>query len=289
MADNNTNSDTVINTIAKAHTNGGRGRRIISRLPLVSLWFLGGLLLAFILIPLINMTAHQTFQSLGEVAAQADVRAAIWMSLESAGITAVVAVILGTPLAALLARSKSRLKGIIEALVDLPLAVPHTVAGIALLLAFGKEGLIGSAAAPLGLRFYSTEAGIIVAMLFVSVPFMVNSARLGFESIDPQMEKAARTLGESHFGVLRRVSLPLASGGILTGAILTYARSISEIGSVMILAYYPITAPVKIYELFLQFGLGESSAMAVLFLIVALSTFLVFRYLANFSWASRRS
>lgn len=282
-------SNTLNNSIGPGSYNGGRRiRRIFYRLPLVSFWFLGGLLLAFILIPLINMAAQQTFQSLGNVAAQADIRDAIWMSLESAGITAGVAVILGTPLAALLARSKSRFKGIIEALVYLPLAVPHTVAGIALLLVFGKEGLIGSNTVPLGLKFYSTQAGVIVAMLFVSVPFMVNSARLGFESVDPQIEKAARTLGESPFGAFRRINLPLAFGGILTGAILTYARAISEIGSIIILAYYPITAPVKIYELFLQFGLGESSAVAVLFLAVTLSTFLVFRYLVNLSWISPR-
>jgi molybdate/tungstate transport system permease protein len=223
------------------------------------------------------------------VAAQADVRSAIWLSLECAGITAGVAVILGTPLAFLMARTKSQLKGVIEALVYLPLAVPHTVAGIALLLVFGKRGLIGKAASPLGLQFYSTRAGIVVAMLFVSVPFMVNAARIGFEAVDPQLEKAARTLGESPFGAFRRVSLPLAYGGILTGAILTYARSISEIGAVLILAYYPITAPVKIYDLFLQFGLGESSAMSALFLMVTLSTFLVFWYLAHLSWKSSHS
>lgn len=286
---NNFSNDISHALTPPGYTSGGRFRKTLSRLPLVSFWFLGGLLLAFILIPLVNMAAHQTFNSLGEVAAQADIRNAIWLSLESAAVTAGVAVIFGTPLAALLARSRSRFKGVIEALIYLPLAVPHTVAGIALLLVFGKEGFLGAAAAPLGLTFYSTRAGIVIAMLFVSVPFMVNSARLGFESVDPQMEKAARTLGESPIGALRRVSLPLAFGGILTGAILTYARSISEIGSIMILAYYPITAPVKIYDLFLQFGLGESSAVAVLFLAVTLSTFLVLRYLANLSWISPRS
>lgn len=268
-------------------TPTGKIQRIISHLPILSLWFLGGLLLAFILLPILNMVAHQTPQTLSVVAARKQVLPAIWLSLESAGLTALVAVILGTPLAALLARGRNRFKGIVEALIDLPLAVPHTVAGIALLLVFGRQGLLGIASAPLGIKYWGTEAGIVVAMLFVSVPFMVNSARLGFESIDPQLEKAARTLGESPFGVIWRIKLPLAFHGIMTGAILTYARAISEIGAVMILAYYPMTAPVKIYDLFLQTGLQESSAMAVLFLLVTLSTFLIFRYLANYSW--RRS
>lgn len=260
----------------------------MSRLPFLSLWFLSGLLLAFVLLPMINMAARQTLSSLSLVAAQAAVRSAIWLSLESAALTAIVAVILGTPLAALLARSHSRFKGFVEALVDLPLAVPHTVAGIALLLILSRRGWIGSLTAPIGLQFWGTEAGIVAAMLFVSVPFMVNSARLGFEAVDSQLEKAARTLGESSFGVLRRVKLPLAVRGIATGAILTYARAISEIGAVMILAYYPMTAPVKIYDLFLQTGLEQSSAMAVLLLAVSLSTFLVLRYLANNSWRRPR-
>lgn len=279
---------TAESELVRAKTTIGLVQRIISRLPFVSLWFLSGLLLAFVLLPIINMAAHQTLQSLSMVAAQAEVRSAIWLSLESAALTAIVAIILGTPLAALLARSRSRFKGIVEALVDLPLAVPHTVAGIALLLILGRKGLVGAAMAPLGLQFWGTLAGIVAAMFFVSVPFMVNSARLGFESIDPQLEKAARTLGDSPFAVLRRIKLPLALRGIMTGAILTYARAISEIGAVMILAYYPMTAPVKIYDLFLQTGLQQSSAMAVLLLMVTLSTFLVFRYLANNSWKRSR-
>ncbi len=280
---NNNSGNAVTDSISHTLTGGPtiRRRRLISRLPMVVLWFLGGSLLAFIVIPLINMGARQTWQSLGSVASQVEVRDAIWLSLQTAGITAGIAVIFGTPLAFFLARTRNRFKGIIEALVYLPLAVPHTVAGIALLLVFGREGMFGIAAAPLGLKFFSTQAGIIVAMLFVSVPFMITSARLGFESIDPQLEKAARTLGESPFGVFRRVSLPLAIGGILTGAILTYARSVAEIGSVIILAYYPLTASVEIFNLFLQFGLVQSSAMAVLFLAVTLSTFLVFRFLVN--------
>jgi molybdate/tungstate transport system permease protein len=270
--------------------NGGRWeRRLMSYLPLVVLWFLGGSLLVFIIAPLVNLVARQTGQSLSSAASQSVVRDAIWLSLQTAAITAVLAVIFGTPLALFLARTKSRFKGVIEALVYLPLAVPHTVAGIALLLVFGKEGIFGMAAAPLGLQFYGTQAGIVVAMLFVSVPFMVTSARLGFESIDPQLEKAARTLGESPFGVFRRVSLPLALGGILTGAILTFARSVAEIGAVIVLAYYPLTAPVEIYNLFLSFGLGKASAMAVLFLLVVLSIFLVFRYLINTFLVSARS
>jgi molybdate/tungstate transport system permease protein len=223
------------------------------------------------------MATAQSWQSLSSVARMPDVRGAIWLSVWCAALTAVIAATLGTPLAYFLARGGGWRQRLIEALVDLPLAVPHTVAGIALLFVFGRKGLIGSLFAPFGLEFWGTEAGIIVAMLFVSVPFMVNSARLGFAGVDPRLEKVARTLGASAFEVFYRVDLPLAWRGILTGAVLTYARSISEIGSVMVLAYYPMTAPVKIYDLYLQSGLQASSAMAVILLAVTLSTFLFLR------------
>jgi molybdate/tungstate transport system permease protein len=271
-----------------APKQAGEGRRSFGRIAFLLLWFPGGLLLAFILLPLLRMAFAQTWHTLGFVAAIAEVRSAIWLSVQSAGVTAAVAAVLGTPLAYFLARGHAWYVRVIQALVDLPLAVPHTVAGIALLFVFGRRGMIGTLMRPLGLEFWGTEAGIIIAMLFVSVPFMVNSARLGFEGVDPRLQKVARTLGAPPFEVFYRVDLPLAWRGILTGVVLTYARSISEIGSVMVLAYYPMTAPVKIYDLYLQTGLRESSAMAVLLLMVTLSTFLVMRFLVDAGWRSGR-
>jgi len=256
-------------------------QRALKRLAFGFLWLPAGALLLFILLPLLRMTLAQSWASLRSVGAMPDVRSAIWLSVETAAITAVIAVIFGTPLAYLLARRSSWLRRLIEALVDLPLAVPHTVVGIALLFVFGRRGMIGALLAPLGLEFWGTKAGIVIAMLFVSAPFMVNSARLGFAAVDPRLEKVARTLGASALEVFYRIDLPLAWRGIMTGAVLTYARSISEIGAVMVLAYYPMTAPVKIYDLYLQTGLRESSAAAVLLLLVTLSTFLILRALVD--------
>jgi len=259
----------------------GEAQRALRRLAFGFLWLPAGVLLLFILLPLLRMTLAQSWESLRSVAAMPDVRSAIWLSVETAAITAVIGVIFGTPLAYLLVRRSGWLRRLIEVLVDLPLAVPHTVVGIALLFVFGRRGMIGALLAPLGLEFWGTKAGIIIAMLFVSVPFMVNSARLGFAAVDPRLEKVARTLGASALEVFYRIDLPLAWRGIMTGAVLTYARSISEIGAVMVLAYYPMTAPVKIYDLYLQTGLRESSAAAVLLLLVTLSTFLILRALVD--------
>ena len=245
-------------------------------------WFLGSILLAFLVIPLVALALTQSAASLAGVARMSDVRDAIMLSLEGAFLSAACAALIGVPLAYGLARSAFYGKGVVAALIDLPLAVPHTVAGIALLMVFGRQGILGAPLQTLaGLKFWGTIAGVVVAMLFVSAPYTVNAARIGFEAVDPRLEKVARTLGLGPWRTFFRITLPLARRSIMTGITLTYARSISEFGAVVILVYYPMTAPVKIYELFLRFGLEQSAAAAVLLLIVSLSLFVLLRTLAQ--------
>jgi molybdate/tungstate transport system permease protein len=245
------------------------------------MWLAGGLLVAFILLPVIGLVSTTSPGSLNAAAADAEIRAALLLSVQDAAITAVIATVLAVPPAYLLARHRFPGHALVQAIVDLPLAIPHTVAGIALLFVFGRTGWIGAPLQTTGLSFYGNQAGIVVAMLFVSIPFAVNSARVAFEALDPNLERAARSLGATPGQTLRRVSMPLAWRGVLTGAVLVYARSISEFGAVVILAYYPATAPVAIYNLFLSSGLTDSASAAVLLLIVALATFLVLRTLAS--------
>jgi molybdate/tungstate transport system permease protein len=244
-------------------------------------WLLGGLLLAFIVLPILRLATSPSVASLHAAASTAAVRDATLLSLQAAAITAGIATLAGVPLAHILARGSFRGRNVLQALVDLPLAVPHTIAGIALLFLFGRTGWIGGPATHLGLSFYGSQWGIVAAMLFVSCPFAVNSARVAFEAIDPKLEWAARSLGATPWHAFRRVTLPLALRGVLTGAVLVYARSISEFGAVVIIAYYPATAPVEIYNLFLQSGLTQSASAAVVLLIVTLATFLVLRTLAS--------
>lgn len=242
--------------------------------------FASALLLAFIVLPLANLYGSQSEASLARVAAMAEVRSAILLSLGASLATTACAALLGVPLAYLLARTTFPGKPVVEAIVDLPLAVPHTVVGIALLFVFGRTGIVG---APLeqwtGIKFWGTAAGIVIAMLYVSAPYAVNAARVGLESVDERLEKVARTLGAGRWAVFFRVTLPLGARGILTGLTLTFARSVSEFGAVIVLTYYPMTAPVKIYDLFLQSGLGDSSAMAAIYLAITLSLFVAARYL----------
>ncbi|MGH7068041.1 MAG: ABC transporter permease [Acetobacteraceae bacterium] len=249
---------------------------------LLASWFLGSVLLAFIIAPLLGLALSQSGESLLNVAAVPAVREAILLSIEAALLATAAAALLGVPLAYALARVAFPGQGIVAAMVDIPLAVPHTVAGIALLFVFGRNGFFGAPAlAWFGLRFWGTIAGIVIAMLFVSAPYTVSAARIGFEAVDPRLEKVARTLGMGPWRVLWRVTLPLAWRGIATGLTLTCARAISEFGAVVILVYYPMTAPVKIYELFLRFGLPQAAAMATLLLAVSLVLLILFRSFAH--------
>lgn len=246
----------------------------------LAFWLLGSLLIGFVLVPLLGLAASETPGALARVAAMPDVRAAIGASLEAAALTVCLAALVGVPLAWLLARADFPGRAVVSAIVDLPLAVPHTVAGIALLLVLGRRGAFGMPAEAVGLRFWGTLAGVVAAMLFVSAPYTVNAARIGFEAVDPRLEMVARTLGLAPWRVLRDVTLPLAWRSILTGLTLTFARALSEFGAVAIIAYYPKTAPVMIYELFLRFGLGEAAAMSVLLLAISLALFILLRSLA---------
>jgi molybdate/tungstate transport system permease protein len=248
---------------------------------LLFFWLIGSLLAGFILLPLIGLGATQTGASLLRVAQIPEIWQAIRLSVEASLVTVAIAAFAGVPLAYGLARTEWPGKSILGAIIDLPIAVPHTVSGIALLIVFGREGVLGApAGALLGLKFWGTIAGIVAAMLFVSAPYAVNAARIGFEAVDPRLEKVARTLGLGPWRTFFAITLPLAWRGIAIGLTLTFARSISEFGAVVIIAYYPMTAPVEIYDLFLRFGLGDAAGAAVILLIVALTLFVLFRSLA---------
>jgi len=245
----------------------------------LAMWLLGGLLVVFIILPMVRLAMATSAHGLAGAVRNPDVRASIQLSLQDALAAAAIATICGVPLAWVLARKHFPGKGFVEGVVDLPLAVPHTVVGIALLFVFGRKGWVGAPAGHLGISFFGSQWGIIVGMMFVSAPFVVDTVRVAMEDVDPRLEQAARTLGASPWQTFRHVTLPLSTRGVLSGFVLAYARAISEFGAVVILAYFPLTAPVEVYDLYLEEGLDQSAAAAVLLLIVTLATFLVFRSL----------
>ena len=196
-------------------------------------------MLVFLAAPLVSLIARTGLEDLAQTAREADVRDALVVTLEAALIATGLAAIGGVPLAYLLARRSFAGKRLVEAIIDLPIVFPHTAAGIALLLVFGRTGVLGRAFAHLGLTFTDTLAGIAVAMLFVSLPFLVDTAREAFALVDPRYEQLARTLGATPGVAFARVALPLAGRGVLAGALLMWARGMSEFGAVVILAYNP--------------------------------------------------
>jgi len=243
---------------------------------------LSGLAILFVVLPLGSLYLGQSWESLAECARDVSILGAFLNSFVLAVAAAVIAVVVGTPLGYLLARDRIPAPNICQAIADLPLAVPHSVAGIALLMFLGRDAVAGALVSSLfGLSFVGTRAGIVAAMLFVSLPYAVSSAREAFERVSIRTEQVAASLGAPPASVFFRVSLPLAKGGITSGAILTWARSISEFGAVVILAYYPMTAPVKIWDEFASGTLEHSAAIAALFLLLCLGAFVIMRAIAG--------
>src|SRR3954454_13669292 len=229
---------------------------LLSRLwPRAVLAGAGAGLVLFIVGPLLRLLFFASPASLGEALRDAELRESIVLTVFTATLATVIAAVFGVPLAYLLARRNFRGRRLVQGLIELPVVVPHPVAGIALLLFLGRRSAVGGMLATVGLEFVSHIPGIVAAMLFVSAPILVSGAREAFRSVDPQLERVARTLGDSAWGAFRRVTLPLAARGVLAGSILAWSRSVSEFGSIVILTYNPKVASIYIFDRFTTYGL----------------------------------
>lgn len=240
------------------------------------------LLFFFIFVTLANMIFGQVlndFSGLVNTAKNSSVMSSISLSLYAGFLATLVALFLGAPAGYILARFDFPGKSLVESIIDVPVVVPHTVAGIALLTVFGSRGLIGG---PLEsyIQFRDALPGIVVAMLFVSVPYLANSAREGFKSVNPRLENAARSLGAPLWKAFFFVTLPLSARHLMVGAVMTWARAISEFGAVVMIAYYPMIGPTLIYDRFLSYGLSASRPIAVLLILITLTIFIVIRILS---------
>lgn len=239
------------------------------------------LVLAFILLPLLEMTFQPTAADMLETLKDADVRRAIGLSLGTALCAALIALVLGTPFAYLLARHDFRGKKLVESAVDLPIMIPHPVIGIALLSIAGKNHWLGKIMIDLGVHLMGTPTGIVAVMLFVGLPFYVNSVKTGFEGVPRRLENVSRSLGASPMATFIRVTFPLTWRSLVVGVIMCMARAISEFGAIVIVAYHPMVAPVMIYERFTAYGLKYSQPVAVWLILVSLALFLLLRLFAR--------
>lgn len=261
----------------------GKLSKAVKANPFMALFYCALLfLISFVFVVLSNMILQQLltdFPALLEAARNEAVIKSILLSLYAGFLATMLSFLLGVPTAYILARKNFFGKRVIESILDIPVVVPHTVAGIALLTVFGSKGLLGE---PLGsyIQFRDALAGIVVAMLFVSAPYLTNSAREGFQSIDPRLENAARSLGAPLWKAFLLVTFPLAARHLLIGSIMCWARAISEFGAVVMIAYYPMIGPTLIYERFISNGLSASRPIAVLLILVTLTIFIAVRILS---------
>ncbi len=246
----------------------------------ILVWILAAMLVLFVAGPLARLLLNSSPASLAAAFGDRELVGSIWLTVVTATAATVLSLGLGVPLAYLLARRRFPGSRILSGVVELPVVVPHPVAGIALLLFLGRQSAIGSVLARFGLEVVNHVPGIVAGMLFVSAPIVVSTAREAFRSIDPKLERVARTLGDTGWDAFRHITLPLAGRGVLAGAVLGWARSISEFGSIVILTYNPKVASVLIYDRFTLFGLPAAVPAAAVLLLIALAVFLVVQFLA---------
>lgn len=241
---------------------------------------LSSLVLLFIIAPLAGLILHTSPVELLETVKDREVQQSVWLTLSVAFLTSMIFAIGAVPMAWGLARYNFPGKRLVQGLIDLPIVLPHSAAGIALLGFISRDGMLGKAASLVGLDFVGNPAGIALAMAFVSLSFLINSARDGFAAVPERLEKAALNLGASPIRMFLTVSLPLSWRSIASGFIMMFARGMSEFGAVVIIAYHPMTAPVLIFERFNQFGLSYARPASAVFILIALVVFIFLRLIS---------
>ncbi|MFG3062491.1 molybdate ABC transporter permease subunit [Streptomyces sp. NPDC048231] len=250
----------------------GRVRRPGVPLPLMLPALVG---LAFLLLPLVALLARAPWRTLPDQLTSTAVWQALQLSLVSATAATAVSLVLGVPLAWLLARTEFPGRGLVRALVTLPLVLPPVVGGVALLLALGRNGIVGQwLDAWFGITLPFTTAGAVVAEAFVAMPFLVISVEGTLRAADPRYEEAATTLGASRFTAFRRVTLPLIAPGVAAGSVLAWARALGEFGATITFAgNFPgrtQTMPLAVY-LALQNDPAAAIALSLVLLAVSIA------------------
>lgn len=241
---------------------------------------MGGLLLLPVLALLLETLSPAVWRTLESAA----VRDALRVSALTTGTALAVTLSLGTPVAYLLARRRFPGRGLLDALLDLPMVLPPVVAGVALLLAFGQDGLLGRPLEVAGIDLAFTPGAVVLAQVFTSAPFYVRAARAGFLAFDLDVEGAARVDGAGRWALFRRVTLPLAFPFLLEGAVLAWARSLGEFGATLLFAGSlqgeTRTVPLAIYSA-AESDLAPALALSALMVGLAFGVLFTLRLIAG--------
>ena len=265
---------------------GGPGRRRFGGPGGVLGGAAGAVYVVFIALPIIALLARAAQQDDLWGAVTGDLAlSALRLSLATSGISMAVVVAGGTAIAYFLARSGHWLARVVDGLVELPIVLPPVVAGVAMLMAFGRGGVVGGALRDAGIDLSFTTTAVVFAQIFVAAPFYVRSAKLGFQSVGRDYEEVSQTLGMSPAATFRRVTLPLAAPAIITGLGLAWARALSEFGATMMFAGN-LMGETQTMPLAIMTAMETSidSALALSALLLAVSALA----LAGLTIASRR-
>ena len=258
----------------------GSGNVLASALAVGALALLAG----FIAVPIISLVVWTVDREAWQAMVSPVAIDALLLSAKTTAASITTLIVVGTPAAYVLARANFRGKRILDTIVDIPVALPPSAAGIALLLAFGRMGLLGEQLRLLGITLPFTTAAVVLAEIFVATPFYVRQAVTGFSRVDREIEEAAMVDGASRFTAFFRITLPLTSPALVAGAITAWARALGEFGATIIFAGnlpgITQTVPLAIY------GTSESNfnaavALSVLVLGFAFTIILAARYLAR--------
>ena len=210
---------------------------------------------------------------------------ALALSLTTTAASLVLALALGTPLAYALARGRVPARRVVETVLDLPIVLPPSVAGLALLLVLGRRGPVGAALEPLGIELAFTTAAVVLAQVFVAAPFYVRSARTGFASVDRDLEDAARVDGAGEWQVFRAVTLPLAAPAVASGAVMAWSRALGEFGATIMFAGSVVgvtrTLPLLVYS---EFGGGSLDAAVAAGAVLIAAAFAVLLAVRLIHW-----
>ena len=264
-----------------------RGARATARRPapfLIGSLGLAGILVAFLGLPILVLIGRSLADgALGAVLARPAVFDALALSLRTTAASVAIAVILGLPLAFILARRRFRGSALLETAIDLPIVLPPSVAGLGLLLVFGRRGLLGESLDAAGLAIPFTTVAVVLAQSFVAIPLFVRSARAGIAAVDRDLEDAARVDGAGESAVARWITIPLALPAIGAGLVMAWARALGEFGATIMFAGNLTgrtqTLPLVVYSEFQGGDLDASIAAAAVLVIAAFAVLVAVRTL----------
>jgi len=246
---------------------------------------LSSLLVLFLVLPIIALYLGLEPSVLGDLlgnpALRGEVVGGFKVALLASAAAVALLLALGIPLAYLLARYSFPCKRILEGIVDVPLALPHVVAGVMLLEAYGARGPAGPLLERVHLVVEDHFLGVVLVMAFVSAPLLVDTVKVGFQAVPESLEAVARTLGASRLRAFKDIALPLAARSIVAGSLLAWARGLSEVGALLVVAYYPKTVNILILEYLSIYGLPYAVALSALYAALALAIFASLRVVAG--------